>query len=268
MPRSVLAYPPLALLALAFGCAREPAAGPIALRLVDAYQPESVEGRVAETAAPARTERRFDGEPPEGVAEKLAATWGWEAGPGVEGLAVREGRLVGRTTSDFPLLHLDWPEAAGGGDTVHAVEVRLSVTGGEAMAMTARGTEEVDLAKIVSEARDWPWDTTAKLTPGTEMQTVTLKPPRAFGAERHLLLRVTDAPGAEFSIESLRIVFRREHLAAIPSGVSYQGLGQIFRETLVARAPEALRFPLEVPKGAFLDLALGTVEEGPVTFRV
>src|SRR6202035_3044865 len=85
---------------------------------------------------------------------------------------------------------------------------------------------------------------------------------------RHVVLRPTDAAGASFEIESVRLVWRREHLAAIPSGVSWQGLSEIYHETLMARAPEELRFRLTVPPRAFLDLALGTVEEGPVAFRV
>ncbi len=268
MRRVTLACWSLVPIAVAWGCAREPKGGPVALRLVDAHEPGRVEGRLAEAAPPARTEQRFDGERPEGLAEKVAATWGWEAGPGVAELAVRDGRLVGRTTTDFPLLHLDWPEATAGGDTMHAIEVRLAVSAGETLGVDGSDDEEVDLAEVVGRARDWPWDTTAKLGPGGEMQTIALRPPRAVEATRHLLLRPTDAPGAEFAIESVRIVFRREHLAGIPSGVSYQGLGQVFRETLVARSPEALRFPLEVPKDGFLDLAIGTVEEGPVTFLV
>ena len=184
------------------------------------------------------------------------------------GLAVRGGRLVGRTTSDFPLLHLDWPEAGGGRDTVHAVEVRMRVSAGQTAGLDGRDGEKVDLAAVVKEARDWPWDTTAKLTPGDAVQTVTLRSPRPTTAPRHWLLRPTDVAGAEFEIESMRVISRREHLAGIPSGVSWQGLDQIYRETLVARAPEEIRFEIEPPRDAFLDLGLGTVEDGPVTFRV
>src|SRR5687768_6034867 len=259
----------LACLALiAVGCRKEARAPDSALRLVDLHRPESVEGRAAPAAPAARLERRFDGAPPEPAPEEFAATRGWEAGPGVAGLAVRDGRLVGRTTSEFPLLHLDWPEAAGGQDTVHGVEVRLRVSGGQTIGLDGRDGEKVDLAQVVKEAQDWPWDTTAKLTAGDAVQTVTLRSPRPVVAPRHWLLRPTDAAGAEFEIESVRLIFRREHLASIPSGVSWQGLAQVYRETLVARAPESMEFEIEPPRNAFLDLGLGTVEDGPVTFRI
>jgi arylsulfatase A-like enzyme len=85
---------------------------------------------------------------------------------------------------------------------------------------------------------------------------------------RHVLLRPTDESGAEFEIESVRLTFRKEYLASIPSGVSWQGLSEIYRETLVTRSPEIARFALTLPERPWLDLAVGTVEEAPVTFRV
>src|SRR6185369_888516 len=41
-----------------------------------------------------------------------------------------------------------------------------------------------------------------------------------------------------------------------------------YRESLVARAPEALRLRVHVPPRPRLDLAVGTPEDRPVTFRV
>jgi YebC/PmpR family DNA-binding regulatory protein len=57
---------------------------------------------------------------------------------------------------------------------------------------------------------------------------------------RHVLVRPTDSPGANFAIESVRLVFRKEHLASIASGPSWQGLSEVYRETLVSRSPETL----------------------------
>ena len=56
----------------------------------------------------------------------------------------------------------------------------------------------------------------------------------------HVILRPTDEAGAEFEIESVRLVFRKEHLAGIPAWVGWQGLGDIFRETIVSRSPERI----------------------------
>jgi arylsulfatase A-like enzyme len=83
-----------------------------------------------------------------------------------------------------------------------------------------------------------------------------------------VLLRPTDAPGATFDIESVRLIFRKEHLASIPSGVAWQGLKEIYRESLAARAPETIDFTVKLPERPWLDLAVGTLEESPLTFRV
>src|SRR5262249_10609987 len=95
-------------LCLAAGCTSRPRAGPVTLRLTDLYKPELVSARVAPSPPPPRTEWRFD-RPAEKVekaekADKNAATFGWDAFSGISGLAVRGGRLVGKTTTDTPLL--------------------------------------------------------------------------------------------------------------------------------------------------------------------
>ena len=111
---------------------------------------------------------------------------------------------------------------------------------------------------------------TSPIVPGEETKLYTLRPvtPAAAAGVRHLLLRPVDAPGAEFAIESVRVVFEREHLASIPAGLSWQGLQGTFRETLVARSPETLHFDLTLPPDPYLELAVGTLSPVPVTFEV
>src|SRR5688572_14230060 len=96
----------LLVAALADGCApgSPPASQSRTVRLVDEYQPDTIAGAAA-AAAPAlpRTEWRFDEAP--AAPATFAATRGWRAGPDVAGLAVRDGRLVGKATGDFPILH-------------------------------------------------------------------------------------------------------------------------------------------------------------------
>jgi len=66
----------------------------------------------------------------------------------------------------------------------------------------------------------------------------------------------------------VRVVFRKEHLASVPSGMGWQGLSEVYHETLVARAPETVRLKLRLPARPRLDLSLGTIEDEPVRFRV
>ena len=137
-----------------------------------------------------------------------------------------------------------------------------------------RGSETVDVAQIADRAKLFPWALTTPVLPGDEAQTyrisISASTVTSVSASdtRHILLRPTDAAGADFGIESVRLVFRKEHLAAIPSGVGWQGLGEMYRESIVSRSPERLRFGIRVPERAILNLAVGTVAEGPVTFKI
>jgi arylsulfatase A-like enzyme len=234
--------------------------GPV--RLVDAYRTEVVQDRVPPDAPRARTEWRFDG--PAGQ----DATRGFTAGTGIASLSVRDGHLTGRTVTDFPILRVERRTDAEDRDVVHEIQVRLRVSAGRNLAVAWRGADTLDFPEIAQRGRVMPWRTTTPLVPGTEVRTYTVRPGRPIvGSElRQLLVRPTDAEGATFELESVRLVFRREHLASVPSGVGFQGLGEVYRETLVSRAPETLKFKVRVPPRALLDLSVGTPEEQPVTF--
>jgi len=256
-------------LCLAAACTARPQPGPATVRLADVYKPAAVEGRPATLAPRPRTEWRFDGPAPAG---KLAATRGWEAGPGVAALAVRDGRLVGRSTSDFPLLHLERTSGLDDRDILHAIEVRARASAGGRLGVGFRGGDKVDLAEVQKRAQDAPWRLSTPLVAG-ELRTYTLETRALPGAitahdTRHILIRPTDANGAGFEIESVRLIFRKEHLATVPSGLGWHGLSEVYRETLVGRSPEVIRLAVTLPSHPWLDLGVGTVEDEPVTFRV
>jgi len=243
----------------------DPAPSPV-IRLADLHRPEKTTAPAATTKVP-RTEWRFDGDAPQ--LEKDAATWGWKAFNGVSGLAVRNGRLVGRATSEMPMLHLVRSPGYEEREAIHAIEVRLKVSAGRTMAVELDRAKEIDREQILDGARHFTWDFAGPVTPD-EAQTQTLRSQFlvATGDSRNIFLRPTDTPGATFEIESLRIVTRREHLEGVASGLGWQGLSEVYKETLVARAPEALRFEVTLPSRPMLDLAVGTVEDAPVRFRV
>jgi len=254
-------------------------AGPKAIRLVDAFDHKLVEGSPAKPPAPPpRTEWRFDGPPrpapppPPGAKASpapFAATRGWEAGPGVSGLAVRNGLLVGRTTEDFPVIRIERTSGLDNADQLQAVEIRMRVSGGaNVSAVTRPAPGDIKLEPAL--AGRVPWPITAPMIAGGQMQTYTITPaaPVSGARIRYLLIRPTDAAGADFAIESVRLVFRREQLAGIASGVGWQGLRDVFRETLVTRSPETVRFAVTLPSRPVLDLAIGTPQDEPVGFRV
>ena len=233
------------------------------LRLVDVFGEATVEGGSRnDNVAPEPTEWRFDG-----------SDNAWKAGPGVTGLQVRDGRLVGRASTDIPIVYVERTEGLEDPDTLHSVEIRLRASKGVNLSMDFFDSEEIDVDAAIGAARIGLWRLSSPILPssdGDELQTYTIKAGTSIisSAIRHVALRPTDESGAEFEIESIRLVFRKEYLAGIPSGVSWQGLSEIYRETIVTRSSETLRFEMTLPKNPWLDLAVGTVEESPVTFRV
>jgi arylsulfatase A-like enzyme len=240
---------------------------------VDDFTPEAVSGGAPGPAREIpRTEWRFDGPAPARAPSAFAATRGWEAGPGVTGLTIRDGRLAGRTTSDFPVLHLERTTGVDNPDLVHAVEIRMRVSGGGNVAVQGVPAPRVDLAQIVAAAArgGLPWPLATTLTADNEIRTYTLTSALHVAGTgfRHLLIRPTDTAGATFEIESVRLVYRREYLASIASGVTWQGLREVYRESLAARSPETLGFDVTLPERPWLDLAVGTIEDAPVTFKV
>ena len=78
------------------------------------------------------------------------------------------------------------------------------------------------------------------LLAGAEIQTYTLTSsvPLNLSRVRHILIRPTDAPAPRSRSNRSRLITEREHLAGVPSGVGWQGLREIYRETLVAARPK------------------------------
>jgi arylsulfatase A-like enzyme len=245
------------------GAARDPPAVQV-VRLVDLFPSAVVSGDAGAPSEIPPTEWRFDG----------GDDLGWKAGVGVTGLQVRDGRLAGTTTTDFPIIHVERMSGLDEPDVLHSVEVRARVSKGGNLEMIVLGTRDLNIGASIRRAGLFGWPFKTPVVPGDAFQTYTITdsdpriPSFAASDTRHVLLRPLDQAGAEFEIESIRLVFRKEHLQRIPSGVSWQGFGDVYRESIVTRSPETARFDVELPSRPWLDLSVGTVEEGPVTFLV
>lgn len=265
-PGGVLAVLIVAAAALA-GCRQSsvPAAS-TALRLTDLVEQQAAE---SSDAPPPTIGWRFDQAPP---GPGGAAASGWQVSHGVAGLAIEDGRLVGESTHELPIIWASQTTPIDPPDTLHAIEVRLKVSAGSNLYVHFESAEEPELEIVTEQSAIWPWTIGTPILAGEEMRTYRLPPmppeTNDSASIRHVMLRPTDVPGARFEIESVRLIFRREYLASIPAGLSWQGLSEVFRETLVAQTPETLELNLRLPEEPWLDLALGTVDEIPVTFRV
>jgi arylsulfatase A-like enzyme len=287
----------IGLLALALftaGCAPGSDSGArsaTVVRLAESFDADRVEGG-GELFVPEPIRLRFDGPLPEPKEKEepkeegdetssdeeetdpepdFSATYGFEPLLDIEGLVVADGLLTGKT-GEIPVLHAEIEELDDD-DVLHSIQVRLRVSKGGTLSLGLSTREKFEREKAVqSYRRKGSWLSTAEVKPSEEPKLITvtrghMKSER-LSEIRHLFLQPTDAEGASFAIEEIRFISRGEHLAGVPSGISSQGLGSIYRQTLVLRAPERTRLPLSVHEGAWIDLAIGTIDGHPVTFRV
>jgi arylsulfatase A-like enzyme len=217
-----------------------------------------VEGRSGAPIPISRTEWRFD-----------AGLNGFTAVAGVQGLSARNGLLHGVATTALPLLDVERTTGLESRDQLHAVEVKMRVSAGRNVGVNFFSDESLDRDQMVERLSAFDWLIQSPLLPGEEVRTYSLKSPRPIPATeiRRILLRPTDEAGAEFAIESVRVIFRKEHLASIESGIGFQGMSEIYRESIVSRVPEVIRVPLTLPPRPVLEMALGTVDDAPVRFR-
>ncbi len=229
------------------------------VRFVDLSGELEFVNRPETTRSLPRTEWRFEG-----------GDLGWRKGPGISKLDHRDGLLTGSSNAEFPILHVERTRDLDDHDLLHEVQVTMRASAGANLAVSFDDSEDLDLAAVTRRAEAFPWRTTSPLIAGDEMRHYALHPanPVTSSEIRHLLLRPTDAAGARFEIESIRLVFRREHLAGVQSGAGWHGMSGVYRESLVLRSPEIMRTTLTLPRRPWLDLAVGTLEETPVTFRV
>ena len=146
----------------------------------------------------------------------------------------------------------------------------MKVSAGANVSVITRGPGPVPWPEVERGLQLGSWPISTELTPGSDVHTYTLTSAAPLNATRirKILIRPTDAADATFEIESVRLVYRKEHLAAVPSGVGWQGLSEIYRESLVARAPEQMTFDVIVPERGWLDVGVGTIDDQPATFNV
>lgn len=267
-----LAYWLIVLLALGWvSCADAPAPVPISQRLVDVFEPGWIEGSLEEPVTPPRpSEWRFDGLPPYPRPEVWPETHGWEPISGIEELRLERGRLTGVTSAEPSILRLDRVSGLGDGDLLHEVRVRLKASAGTQISLHLVGSEADELDRAIAAGQEALWMLNAPLVAGDEAETYILKSPfpRRSSDIHRIFLRPSDLAGAKFEIESIRLVFNREYLAELPSGVGWQGLSDIYRETVLLRVPETIQWAMTLPRRPRLELALGTLDQQPVTFRL
>lgn len=235
----------------------------LAVRLVERIEQAEIRNRAA-TPEVAPTVWRFDGSTP-ALAPGAAAGW--------RSSGVQDGVWRGTTAAPKAVLELGSEAVLGGGDDLWAIEVRMQVSAGERLRLTVLG-EDGPPGPAFAAPDGPPAGFVEELVPG-EMTTYRVERARQFPMGpsvrrdvRRVVLLPTDAPGAEVEIESVRLVFRREHLAGLPTGIGWYDLAQVWKESVVSRPGEEIVFSVDLPERPFLDLSVGTVARRPVTVEV
>lgn len=235
----------------------------LTVRLIQRIEGAEVRNRAA-TPEVAPTVWRFDGSTP---ALPAGAAVGWSSA------GVEDGVWRGTSAAPKAVLELTSEEVLGGGDDVWAIEVRMRVSAGETLRLTVLG-EEGPPGPAFAAPEGPPAGFVEELVPG-EMTTYRIERARQFPLGpsarrdvRRVVLLPTDAPGAEVEIESVRLVFRREHLAGLPTGIGWYDLGQVWKESVASRPGEEIVFTVDLPERPLLDLSVGTVARRPVEMEV
>ncbi len=251
---------PLVLLASVWvGCGAD---APPVVRLVDLFQPELVQG--SPTTADPKPKALWDFTAVEGSDPLM----GWKVGRGVADLKIVDGKLTGRATADFPIIYAARPETVDTSDLFHSLVVKGKASEEVEIRGHLANAEKPDFERL-AKVSDFNWLMEGRIG-AEEAQTVTLSQSRVImlGGASSVLLRPAEKAGQIFEIDSIQLISQRENRASIPSGVGWQGLSEVFRETIVSRSPESFTLDVDIPSNAWLDLHVGTVEEAPVTFRI
>ena len=212
------------------------------LSLVERWPDVEIDEPQAVPELPAKAELRFDD-------SKGGLDFTFKAVQGIEGLTLEEGRLIGRTTSESPVILLETTEALGAEDALWSAELRLQASGGTRAGLHPPANPGPPMPAVIGRIDAWPLS--SPLQPGDETRTYSIELDKVFTFEMPLsesnitriLVRPSNAAGVDFSIESVRLIFRRERLASIDSGPGWHGLGEVFREALVSRSPRSYASP-------------------------
>ncbi|NKB89486.1 MAG: sulfatase-like hydrolase/transferase [Acidobacteria bacterium] len=257
---------------LVVGCSGGVAEGPASVTLVSVASDALIEGTPdVEPQVPISWDFAAGTTPQDAVTPDEALNALFD----VANLGVADGALRGTATGENSALYLRIPDEIELKGSFHSLEVRLQVGAGESAQLAFSGAPEFDrdewIETIEEDGLGAPFF--ADLTPGDEFETLLFSTAGSMigslpmSALRNLVIQPADA-ATDFAIESIRLKSLEEHLQSVPSGVSWQGLGDVYRETFVTRTPERVSFEVTVPPSPWLDLSIGTIEPGPARFVV
>jgi len=260
---------------LIVGCANQ-STDPPAISLVERFDDAEVVDSPGDVRDYPRLEWRFDGTSTIPLAPEPGPYAAWTPINNISDVRIVDGKLVGKITGPYPLITVEIPMDGLPNDLLHAIEIRATATSGSELGVMTFREPEIDIEEFLKEMKEDPYASfQTAFEPADDLQSIKLTernvrftrttPLRTI---RHLGLMFFDAQGAEFEIESVRLITRNEELASAPSGIGWHGLSDIYRETIVSRAPERIEFEVQLGRRPWLDLAIGTPNPQPITFVI
>ena len=173
------------------------------LRLADIYDEGEIEAELSKPRSELpRTEWKFTSS----TENSLTDDW---ASYQVSRLRVSDGKLIGKASTDFPILHAVRNSDVDDRDVLHSIEVKLKASGGSNLSLNFTDSEEVELAEVQAQAKESAgWRITTPIVPGDESRVYRLKSQFTVTAAGilNVFIRPTDAKGTTFErIKTLRI---------------------------------------------------------------
>jgi arylsulfatase A-like enzyme len=245
---------------------------PSVIRLFDIFEEDDLTGNVSlSNAGWERTLWRASDMSPLQGGE--APSLGFRALNDLSGLSVEGNALNGSINGGSSVLQFSLAENRGGTSLVKYIDVRMKVEGAGEVWLKTDGQEAVDVSEQIDWAGTEAWNISQEVTnSGMKIYRFDVSGDEApevegFGDLRHFYLSFRDAQSGRFSIDSIRFVSQKEDDLNKPSGRQWAGLNAVFKETLAAKSSETFQIPLrELPSRPWLDIALGTTGDEPVTF--
>lgn len=181
--------------------------------------------------------------------------------------------LTTTITGDLPLLALEIGEEKLPDDVLDKITLKLRTDTATRLRVYFLGdAPDDDFLEALEESKTGELE--IDLRPGEEIETYALgeaqstfgMPSRSLSALGHLVFGFDGPEGAVIELESVDVTAQVEALSALPSGVGWRGLSGVFRETVIARSPETVRWPLELGADSRVELHVGTPGDHPLTF--
>jgi arylsulfatase A-like enzyme len=247
----------------------------VAIRLLDEFKPEYVEGTAKAESPP--IEWQFSNPSLPADTGTIGRRGNWKAGRGVADLQARDGHLTGRTTTEYPVLHAALETSPDHPGILKAIQIRMRISAGSKLAVGESSHFRLNLDSIIRQSSKGNRNYFLPPTPlvaDDEWHTYTCIvdtdwwSPVSLSTVKHVMIRPTDVAGATFAIESIRLLSREEFYADHARLASWEGLNGIFHQTLVAQPAKTIRFPVTLPGRPQFFTSLGTIDAEPVGFQV